>query len=871
MGNFLTENDQADARQMGGKGAALAGLSGHGLPIPRWIIVPPLMHQQGGMTEELAGAITQAAADLSPQGQLLAVRSSAVDEDGDEHSFAGLLESYLFVPVDQVATRVADVWHSGSSPRVLSYRHERGLAGPPAAPAVLIQQMVDAQVSGVAFAADPVSGSRSTLVISAVFGLGTALVGGDADADWYHLDQNGNVLKRQIARKTIRHVQDHCAAQGVREESVDEVQAVQPTLDESMLRQVAELVMKVSRLRGRPQDIEWAVCEGKLFLLQARPITSLAGLPDPQGAYALWDNANIAESYNGITTPLTFTFAQRAYEGAYRQFCRIMRVSGKSVADHDAMFGQMLGLIRGRVYYNLLNWYRLLAMLPGYSVNQKFMEQMMGVGQGLPAEVSLGAARRNWMGRQADRFRLGLSLLGLMWNHFVLPGKIRAFNRRLDEALKPPERPLVESRLDELAASYRRLESQLVTRWDAPLINDFLAMIFFGLLGKLCVKWCPGSSPALHNDLIGDEGGIISMEPAQRIGQMAKLAAEDESLVQALCESDRQATERLLATKPALQQQVRQYLDKFGDRCLEELKLESIPLTENPLPLYGSIGQAARRLGQSSTASRPFRPRQTAEDQVARAMQGHGLRRTLFQWVLKNARHRVRDRENLRFERTRLFGRIRRIFVEIGRRLQSEGRLRESRDIFYLGLHEILAFVEGTSTLENLSALAELRKKQSELYRSMPVPAERFQTRGAVYVGNRFEAISPPGASTTGDMQGTGCCPGIVAGPVRVIRDPRGAHLSCGEILVAERTDPGWIMLFPAAAAILVERGSLLSHSAIVAREMGIPAIVSVPGLTSSLTDGQWVRIDGSTGVISRIDPPEVNAHGAREAEHEPA
>ncbi len=145
----------------------------------------------------------------------------------------------------------------------------------------------------------------------------------------------------------------------------------------------------------------------------------------------------------------------------------------------------------------------------------------------------------------------------------------------------------------------------------------------------------------------------------------------------------------------------------------------------------------------------------------------------------------------------------------------------------------------------------------------MPVPAERFETRGAVYLGNGFESTVP---AATGDgerlngeglngesLKGIGCCPGIVRGPVRVIRDPRGAHLRPGEILVAERTDPGWIMLFPAAAGILVERGSLLSHSAIVAREMGIPAIVSIPNLTRSLADGQWIEMNGSTGEVVRV------------------
>ena len=125
-----------------------------------------------------------------------------------------------------------------------------------------------------------------------------------------------------------------------------------------------------------------------------------------------------------------------------------------------------------------------------------------------------------------------------------------------------------------------------------------------------------------------------------------------------------------------------------------------------------------------------------------------------------------------------------------------------------------------------------------------------------VYQGNNYQSKSEEKTILSGDLKGIGCCPGIVRGPVRVITDPRNIVLKAGEILVAERTDPGWIMLFPASAGILVERGSLLSHSAIVAREMGIPAVVSITGITRILKDGDWVEFDGSSGVIIKIDAP---------------
>ena len=148
--------------------------------------------------------------------------------------------------------------------------------------------------------------------------------------------------------------------------------------------EIAALARRSAALFGQPQDIEWAIEGGRIYLLQSRPITTLRNLPDPDGVLNIWDNSNIIESYSGVTTPLTFSFARSVYEGVYRQFCRILRVPERKIAANDHTFSRMLGLIQGRVYYNLLNWYRVLALLPGFTVNRRFMEQMMGVRESLP-------------------------------------------------------------------------------------------------------------------------------------------------------------------------------------------------------------------------------------------------------------------------------------------------------------------------------------------------------------------------------------------------------------------------------------------------------------------------------------------------------
>jgi pyruvate,water dikinase len=416
-----------------------------------------------------------------------------------------------------------------------------------------------------------------------------------------------------------------------------------------------------------------------------------------------------------------------------------------------------------------------------------------------------------------------------------------------------------------LVAYYRRLDRQLLLQWDAPLINDFFAMLFFGLLRKLVSQWCGDTQGALQNDLLTGEGGMISIEPALCVQEMARIAAKEPAFAAALRTDALEAIMRLLPEHPDFAQRYHDYLERFGDRCRDELKLESPTLYDDPLPLFRAIGQLAHpeatprpllaaelETGESNPANSV---RWQAEQRVRETLANFPLRRSIFWWVLRQTRARVLDRENLRFARTQVFGRARQIFVELGRRLYSAGALVEVRDVFYLNLDEIFGFVEGTATSTDLHALATLRKSEFACYQALPPPAERFATYGAVHEGNTFQGASAGQAlSRNGvERQGTGCCPGVVRGRVRVVTDPMSVVLSPGDILVAERTDPSWILIMPAAAGLLIARGSLLSHTAIVARELGIPAIVGLAGVTQWLHEGDEVEFDGGSGVVRKL------------------
>jgi phosphohistidine swiveling domain-containing protein len=802
------DNENATAR-FGGKGTALFHLGRAGFPVPDWFAIPPDEAIDSGNWPPLAGEY--------------AVRSSATAEDGAAHSFAGQFDTFLHVPPDRITERIAQVRASAQAEAVLAYCREKNLP-PPAPPTVLVQRMIDPRCAGVAFSADPVGGDRTLTVVAAVAGTGEKLVSGDEDGETWNVRRDGNVTVKP----------DDALL------STDDAKAV------------AELAVSCERHFGRPQDIEWAIDrEGKLWLLQSRPITTLGGLPDSGDTLRVWDNSNIAESYGGVTTPLTFSFARRIYEHVYREFCTLMSVPRDRIERADDVFPQMLGLIRGRTYYNLASWYRVLALLPGFQLNRSFMEQMMGVKQPLPEPLVQQIIAESRTTRFNDVLALVGTCTGLIRQNSGLKKQITRFQERLNRALDLSGAPSLEDFSAEmLAAHYRQLEGQLLKKWDAPLVNDFFAMIYYGVLRGLCKKWLGDQDGTLQNDLLAETGGIISAEPPRRIMKMAALAAEVPGLPEKLADPDVREDVKLnlVSAHAELAAAFQSYLDDFGDRCLEELKLESPTVRDDASTLLISIGALAAG-GRAREKMEESPHKGTDAPRI-----GNPLRRVIFRHVLERTRERVRCRENLRFERTRLFGRVRAIMREIGRRLWADGRLEDPADVFYLELGEVLATCEATGTTDDLAALAALRKRDFDGFRAEEAPPDRFETRGPVHRHQSWEHAAVSFDSTGDLIKGQGACPGVVRGVVRVVLDPRGARLEPGEILVALQTDPGWVVLFPAASGLLVERGSLLSHSAIVSRELRLPCVVSLANITRILKTGDRVEMNGGTGEVRILE-----------------
>lgn len=802
---------------IGGKALALAELAGEGFQVPPFFVIPSDSFQDGGLGADLRSAIGEACAAMA--GTRFAVRSSGAAEDGVAESHAGQFLSRLEIPAADVPATAEEVFASGLGEGVTAYREARGITDKNM-PSVIVQAMVDARAAGVAFAADPVSGRRDQILVTATEGLGDALVSGEV---------SGEVWRFSFPlMETLQRPGGNSA------------------LSEEDAREIARLCVAVSDLKGTPQDIEWAFAKEteKPFLLQARPITTrILPASVPEERLLVFDNSNIVESYPGIVSPLTYSFAVAAYARVYRSFLQLIGTRGPVIRGHSTELDNMLARIDGRMYYNLGNWYRLLSLLPFFSSNRQHMETMMGVAEPLPEEVMAGIAPTTSLA-SGTKMALKLALAALRLNKT----KSRFMNRVTGTVPPRGQWPVLKQRpLSELAAEYRRVEAALLDDWDAPIVNDFLCMMAFGGSRSLLLRWAGEPGLALHNDVMIGQGDIVSAEPARLIRQMGERVRAIPGAAEVLASEDAGAIFAL----PEIGTLLKDYLDKFGDRRIGELKLEEPTLDEAPLPLFRAVTAAASRSGAEPERTEP-------DAELDRLFKGRPVRRVVARWVLAYAKARVRDRENLRFERTRIFGYARRVFLSMGECLTATGHLDAPEDVFFLTVDELLAAVEGSAVNSGVADLVALRRKDQENAARQPDPPERILIRGSVLdSAGRLAVVT--GAGETGidaddrQRKGTACGGGIVQGTARVVHDPAEEQVQPGEILVARHTDPGWISHFANAAAVIGERGSVLSHSAIVSRELGIPCVVAVPGACDWIKTGDRLEVDGSAGWVTKI------------------
>lgn len=823
-----------DGKALGGKAEQLVRLSEEGYNVP-WFKVIPAEAQH--TIEDKEGEILKS---LDEEPEYFSVRSSAMGEDGINFSFAGQFDTFLYVKREEIFDKVKQVYASCKSERIDFYRKQNDIQGE-IQMAVIIQKMVNAETSGVMFGVNPVSQVEGEMLISAVFGIGEGLVSGELNADNYFL-KDGKIDRKEICAKARKMVLDAETSGTKLVDLSDDDQSAQ-TLSEAQIEELYKVLTSLNDLYGHPQDVEWAYEGGKLFLLQSRPITNLKL---KEGNKIIWDNSNIIESYPGVTTPLTFSFIREMYRVVYEQFSALLGIDKKLLSKNKDVYENMLGLLRGRVYYNLRSWYRALALLPGYKLNAGFMETMMGVKEKFELEDQY----------KGSKTRARIKILSTIWKMIGtfrrLPRDRDRFLAFLDKTVKEYQAIDFETQSPEqLMIHYQTFETILTEKWDPPLVNDFFAMIYFGVFQKLIGKWIGCENPHLHNDLLAFSNDIISTQPMIQSLKMAKEVFENPALKGQFEGDPAQVWEDIQGTE--MHSKIKTYLSKFGERCLGELKLETISYNQAP-EKYINILQSYVKNPKALEAldnNRSNELRKSANEVVSEKLKGKFFKKWLFKYFLRKTRELVSNRENLRFERTRGFGIVREIFSAMGIQFLHKGLIMDDRDIFYLTKEEIFDYIKGTSVSLELQKTIDLRKEEYARYEEDEYVPERIITYGSVSDNLSFEA--PPLKAMEGDITGIACCPGVVKSEVCVVHSPDQIDDLQGRIMVTSSTDPGWVSLFPTAAGILVERGSLLSHSAIVARELGIPCIVAIDALLARLKTGDLVEMDGSSGVVKLV------------------
>ncbi|WP_327113737.1 phosphoenolpyruvate synthase [Nocardia sp. NBC_01730] len=783
----------------------------------------------------------------------IAVRSSVAAEDGAEHSYAGQFDTFLNVHgLDAVLDRVRACWASAFSERSVRYAFADGKPRA-VATAVVLQRLIAARASGVAFTANPISGASDELVISAVYGLGEGLVSGAVDADSVVVDKSsGAVLETVVGDKDRFYAPTD--GQGLVVTEVDEPRRVEPTLSEAEIAEVTTLGRRVEETFGAPQDIEWAIDEDGLWLLQSRPITTAVGVPDgailrgagedvPDAEQRIWDNSNIIESFSGVTSPLTYTTAADIYGRVYHGYAKSLRVPREQLRQTESWTSVLLGYFHGRVYYNLLHWYRMVGIAPGYPLNRKVLEAALGVDESLTDDIAKSLHPFTFRTPFAEARSRAITTVTYLRRLFGIDEMVERFMTDFYRVYDEYDTLDYTALSGEQAyAAYRRVDRDLVERWGPLMVLDAILLTCTGLMYLLTKLFLPKAPEWFLYAVVGPGADVESAEPARAMQAMAELVRADPDLTIVVNSMKPEQIYPALSAHPEFRTRVDEYIDRYGYRSLDELKLETPDLREDPASLFVML--------RSALPAAPLSRGDDAEEYLDAHL--GGIRRRIYERLRGKVSRCAAHRERLRFCRTRAFGMVKRMIRVMGRDLAERGVIDEFSDVFHLTVQELRGSFEGADT-SGLRGLVVARKAQRARDSGLAAPA-RFVTVGSTF--GRAELASQgwvpitdtPAAEAGTVLTGTPSGAGVAEGTAIVVDEPRDV---AGGILVAYRTDPGWVAALPSAAALVIERGSPLTHVAIVARELGVPTVVQVKDVTKKIRTSTKIRVDGTNGTVT--------------------
>lgn len=816
----LDDPAAAEVELAGGKAATLARLRRQGLAVPDGFVIPTATvtrwlgdgtdaSAQLTIADEERDGLAAALDELG--GGAVAVRSSAVGEDAAEASFAGQYESVLDVTgIDDLVAAVATVLASARGSRVTSYRAARSTGDTPLA--ILVQRMVAAEAAGVAFSANPVTGARDETLVSAVRGLGEALVGGEVDADEFV----------------------------VRDGDVETVASPNGSIDASQAREIAELADRLEALLRAPQDIEWAIGHDGLRLLQARPITALPVEPDRDLPEGTWMKDTV--HYPEPLTTLGHVFLEALEEGS-----NLMCEQWGLMIDHIDQAS-----VGGEVYMRAVPvggekkgptppWW-LIAVLARIVPP---MRSRMNNAKRMVESGALGNLPRRWDTQLKPRIRSRI------------------------ESLRAVDLGALSD--DEVAA---HLDDTIGLLMEGQRIHFRLFMPYAVGIHGLCretdrlLGWSTAQTMELLQGL-----SATSSEPAQALDELADLVRAHPAAGEVLEHPEGDLLGRLEDVDPDIAQAVRAYRDDWGLRTVN-YDPGAPTIAERPALLAGLLRDAIDRVEAAPRggvhAAREAARARAREQLAARGVEPEDRRR--FEEALDYAETVYPLREdNLFWTDNVPTALVRVAALEVGRRLADRGRIDAPEDAVWLRVGELREGLLGDGGGADLRDRIGRRKGERRYVRANPgpdvigpepspppdlrgLPEPARRVNGALMWMMNLEGYTPGGDEelAEADLVGTPASVGRHTGTVRVIRgEEHFDRLGPGDVLVAPITAPAWSVLFAQAGAVVTETGGVLSHAAIVAREHGIPAVLGVEGATSELRDGQTVTVDGRAGTIT--------------------
>jgi pyruvate,water dikinase len=767
-----------------------------------------------GLPVDVAAEIREFLTTMGLDAVPVAVRSSATAEDSATASFAGIHSSFLNVRgSDAILQAIKECYASLWTPRALAYRRHLNISDEHVACAVVLCAMAPVVSAGVAFSCDPRTGRRDRVAISAVEGLGDALVSGQVNPEEISVSLTEGLL-------------------AVAERRGPEV------LTEAQVLELARLLLRASWAFGEgqnPQDLEWAYDGERFWVLQVRPVTRVPHwtFPGVAGQPVIWSNANVRDVIPGIPSVLGWNVVLVAVP---MLLFGLVEVTGYLPPSGI----EMVRRFAGRAYFDLtaIQWmyYDAFGVHPA-STNRLFGGRQPEIA--VPPDKTMA----RWFGlrRGLRSLRLALALLPLprklrrdMARYFAIARELKAIDR---------------SRLSnvELCQLLQR-----VSRESAPFAARFClgsaaAGVWATMLQELLERLFPGRGTAMLNALSAGSGGVTSAEHGYRLADLAAAARDDADARAYLADPDAHAFgwRRLPAESP-FRAALERYLSDFGHRAIYEAEIAnprwnddpSFPLEEvrrrlegDPLPDQRAAARAARADAEAELRRRTWLWRPLLHALLLRHRQGQGLREAAKSTVVA------------------LFEPVRLVALEVGRRLVAAGHFDSPEQIFDLSYPDMEAFLLGEWDGCGARARSDDARARTAAWLKETPPDVIIVTAD----GGTTTPPSPgPSTLLDGTLRGVGVAAGRASGSARIIWHPRESRrLQNGEILVAPSTDPGWTPLFLRASAVVMETGGYLSHGAIVAREYGIPAVVNIPGLLAQVRDGQVLTVDGDAGTVT--------------------